>query len=104
MLRIVGFGREAWGKRPSKAQGVHMSHSEIDAVRELLRSKPRPAGFAERRERLDAIGSTYPPDADVSLEATDANGVAAEWSLAPGSDASRVLLFFHGGGIARARS
>src|SRR6516164_4649953 len=98
MLRIVGFGREAWGKRPSKAQGVHMSHSEIDAVRELLSSKPRPAGFAERRERLDAIGSTYPPDADVSLEATDANGVAAEWSLAPGSDASRVLLFFHGGG------
>ena len=75
-----------------------MSNSEIDAVRELLRSKPRPAGFAERRERLDAIGSTYPPDADVSLEATDANGVAAEWSLAPGSDPSRVLLFFHGGG------
>ena len=86
------------GKRPSKAQGAHVSNSEIDAVRELLRSKPRPAGLAERRERLDAIGSTYPPDADVSLEATDANGVAAEWSLAPGSDPSRVLLFFHGGG------
>jgi monoterpene epsilon-lactone hydrolase len=75
-----------------------MSNGEIDAVRELLCSKPRPAGLAERRERLDAIGSTYPPDADVSLEATDANGVAAEWSLAPGSDPSRVLLFFHGGG------
>jgi len=75
-----------------------MSNNEIDAVRELLRSKPRPAGLAERRERLDAIGSTYPPDADVSLEATDANGVAAEWSLAPGSDPSKVLLFFHGGG------
>src|SRR5262249_1530030 len=75
-----------------------MSNSEIDAVRELLRSKPRPAGLAERRERLDAIGSTYPPDADVRLAATDANGVAAEWSLAPGSDPSRVLLFFHGGG------
>src|SRR6266702_3925678 len=69
-----------------------------DAVRELLRSKPRPAGLAERRERLDAIGSTCPPAADVSLEAADANGVAAEWSLAPGSNPSRVLLFFHGGG------
>ena len=81
-----------------------MSNSEIDAVRELLRSKPRPAGFAERRPRLDAIGSTYPPDADIGLEATDANGVAAEWSLAPGSDPSRVLLFFHGGGYCSARS
>src|SRR5262249_62218484 len=75
-----------------------MSHIEIQAVPELLPSKPRPTGFAEGRERLDAIGSTYPPNADVSLEATDANGVAAEWSLAPGSDASKVLLFFHGGG------
>jgi acetyl esterase/lipase len=75
-----------------------MSRSEIDAVRELLRSRPRPTGFAERRERLDAIGSTSPVAADIRLEATDANGVAAEWSLAPGSDPSRVLLFFHGGG------
>jgi acetyl esterase/lipase len=75
-----------------------MSRSEIDAVRELLRSRPRPTGFAERRERLDAIGSTSPLATDIRLEATDANGVAAEWSLAPGSDPSRVLLFFHGGG------
>jgi epsilon-lactone hydrolase len=75
-----------------------MSSSEIDAVRELLRSRPRPAGFAERRERLDAIGSTSPLATDIRLEATDANGVPAEWSLAPGSDPASVLLFFHGGG------
>jgi len=75
-----------------------MSRSEIDAIRELLRSKPRPAGFAERRERLDAIGSTSPPAGDIRLEPIDTNGIAAEWSLAPGSDPSKVLLFFHGGG------
>lgn len=75
-----------------------MATSEIEAVRELLRSRPRPVGFAERRERLDAIGSTSPLAADIRLEATDANGVPAEWSLAPGSDPARVLLFFHGGG------
>jgi len=75
-----------------------MSSSEIDAVRELLRSKPRPASFPERRERLDAIGSTSPLAGDIKLEPIDANGVPAEWSLAPGSDASKVLLFFHGGG------
>jgi acetyl esterase/lipase len=75
-----------------------MSRSEIDAIRELLRSKPRPAGFAERRERLDAIGSSAPLARDINLEPIDANGVPAEWSLVPGSDASRVLLFLHGGG------
>ena len=75
-----------------------MSSSEIDAVRELLRSKPRPTSFPERRQRLDAIGSTSPLAGDIGLEPIDANGVAAEWSLAPGSDPSKVLLFFHGGG------
>ena len=75
-----------------------MSRSEIDAIRELLRSKPRPAGFAERRERLDAIDSSAPLARDINLEPIDANGVPAEWSLVPGSDASRVLLFLHGGG------
>jgi monoterpene epsilon-lactone hydrolase len=75
-----------------------MSRSEIDAVRELLRSKPRPTSFPERRQRLDAIGSTSPLAGDIGLEPIDANGVAAEWSLAPGSDPSKVLLFFHGGG------
>src|SRR5215472_12177727 len=75
-----------------------MSSSGIDAVRELLRSKPRPAGFAERRERLDAIGSISPVSGDIRLEPARANGVPVEWSLAPGSDPSRVVLFFHGGG------
>ena len=75
-----------------------MSSSEIDAVRELLRSKPRPTSFPERRQRLDAIGSISLIAEDIGLEPIDANGVAAEWSLAPGSDPSKVLLFFHGGG------
>jgi epsilon-lactone hydrolase len=75
-----------------------MSSSEIEAVRELLRSRSRPVGWAERRERLDAIGQASPVAPDISLEAADAGGVAAEWSLAPGSDPARVLMFFHGGG------
>lgn len=72
--------------------------TNIEAIRELLRSKPRPAGLAERRQRLDAIGSIYPIASDISLESGSIEGVPVEWSLAPGSDASRVLLFFHGGG------
>ncbi len=35
---------------------------------------------------------------DIALEPVDLDGVPAEWSLAPGSDPSRVLMFFHGGG------
>ena len=75
-----------------------MAESEIDAVRALLSSKPRPVGWAARRERLDAIGSVWPVADDVKLGAVDVNGLQGEWSIAPGNDAARVLMFFHGGG------
>jgi epsilon-lactone hydrolase len=75
-----------------------MAESEIDAIRKLLTSKPRPVGWAERRERLDEVGSVWPVADDIKCEAVDCDGVPGEWSIAPGSDTSRVLLFFHGGG------
>jgi monoterpene epsilon-lactone hydrolase len=34
----------------------------------------------------------------VRCDAVDCDGVPGEWSLAPGSDPSRVVLYFHGGG------
>src|SRR5947209_7854179 len=49
---------------PIETQNLPMSRSDIDTVRELLRSKPRSTGFAERRERLDAIGSISPVAGD----------------------------------------
>jgi len=75
-----------------------MVQSDIDAIRALLSSKPRPVGWLERRQRLDEVGSVWPVGEDIALTPVDAGGVPAEWSLAPGSDASRVLMFFHGGG------
>ncbi len=72
--------------------------SEIDAIRALLSAKPRPVGWAERRSRIEEVGSVWPVAGDVELEAVDAGGVPGEWSIVPGSDASRVLLYFHGGG------
>src|SRR6202035_6030117 len=75
-----------------------MAQNEIDAVRALLTAKPRPVGWAERRQRLDEVGSVWPVAEDVQLTATDLGGIAGEWSIVPGSDASRVLIFFHGGG------
>ena len=75
-----------------------MTQSEIDAIRALLSSKPRPTGWAERRKRLDEVGSVWPVADDVKLTAVDVGGVLGEWSIVPGSDPTRVLIFFHGGG------
>ena len=75
-----------------------MSNPEIDAIRTLLTSKARPVGWAARRERLDEIGSVWPVANDITLTRADLGGIEAEWSIAPGSDTSRVLMFFHGGG------
>ena len=75
-----------------------LTHSEIDAIRKLLGSKPRPVGWSERRQRLSEVGSTWPVASDVKCETVDCDGAAGEWSIAPGSEPSRVLLYFHGGG------
>ena len=75
-----------------------MAQSEIDAVRALLGAKPRPVGWEARRGRLDEVGSVWPVAGDVKLEPADLDGVPGEWSIAPGSDPSRLLMFFHGGG------
>ncbi|MCW5701162.1 MAG: alpha/beta hydrolase [Xanthobacteraceae bacterium] len=75
-----------------------MTQREIDAIRKLLTSKPRPVGWAERRARLDEVGSVWPVATDIRCESVDCDGVRGEWSLAPGSDAAKVLLYFHGGG------
>jgi len=75
-----------------------MAQSEIEAVRALLSSKPRPVGWPERRQRLDDVGSVWPVADDVELAAVDVNGLAGEYSIVPGSDPSCILMFFHGGG------
>ena len=75
-----------------------MQQSDIAAIRAMLGSKPRPAGWPARRQRLDEIGSVWPVASDVSLTPVDINGIPGEWSTVPGSNSSCVLLFLHGGG------
>jgi len=75
-----------------------MAQSEIEAVRALLGSKPRPVDWPERRKRLDEVGSVWSVADDIKLAAVNVNGLPGEWSIVPGSDPSRVLMFFHGGG------
>jgi monoterpene epsilon-lactone hydrolase len=75
-----------------------MGQSEIEAIRELLSSKPRPVGWRARRQRIEEVGSTWPAASDIKLEQVKVGGLPGEWSIASGSDASRALLYFHGGG------
>ena len=75
-----------------------MAQSEIDAVRALLSAKPRPVGWEERRRRIEEVGAAWPVADDVKLVTADFDGVEGEWSIVPGADASRVLVYFHGGG------
>jgi monoterpene epsilon-lactone hydrolase len=44
------------------------------------------------------VGSVWPVADDIKLEPLDVNGVPGEWSIAPASNASRILMFLHGGG------
>jgi monoterpene epsilon-lactone hydrolase len=79
-------------------QEVGMADDEINGIRALLSSKPRPVDWAERRARIEEVGAHWAVAPDISLTPVSIGGLAAEWSRAPGADPSRVLLFFHGGG------
>jgi acetyl esterase/lipase len=75
-----------------------MADQEIAAVRAMLAARPRPTALTERRLRLDALGSQYGLPEDVVREAVTVGGVPAEWTSTPAADASRALLYLHGGG------
>src|SRR5918992_5048802 len=75
-----------------------MPDAEIEVIRDILASHPRPADLSERRKRLDALGAQYPVPPDVRVEPVDANGVAAEWTATPQADPAHVVMFLHGGG------
>jgi acetyl esterase/lipase len=73
-------------------------------LRQWLKAKSKPSESCWYRNLdlsggvSDAMGSIWPVADDVKFVPVDAGGVEGEWSSVPGSDASRVLLFFHGGG------
>lgn len=75
-----------------------MPDPEILAIREAIAANPRPPDLASRRQRLDGLGSLYPRPADTRVEATQINGISAEWTSTPDADPGRVILYLHGGG------
>ena len=76
-----------------------MGNREIEAIRALLRERPRPADLAERRARLDGLGANYAVPADIVAETVSIGGVTAEWTwTADTASSPGVMLFLHGGG------
>jgi acetyl esterase/lipase len=75
-----------------------MANPEIAAIRAALAQGALGESFEEMRKGYDAMGGVYPTAADVTLTPVNAAGVPAEWSDTPGADASRAILYLHGGG------
>lgn len=75
-----------------------MDRSEIAPLRQILGATPPSPTFSAQRARLDEIGSLDPIEPAITVTPVNAGGVAGEWSLAPGADVARVLLYLHGGG------
>ncbi|MBV8652788.1 MAG: alpha/beta hydrolase [Alphaproteobacteria bacterium] len=75
-----------------------MADPEMLAIREALAANPRPPEVAERRKRLDALGSSAGIASDVQVTPLTIAGRKAEWTRTPTANEARVILFFHGGG------
>lgn len=77
-----------------------MASRELAALIHLLTSRPMPEHptVDERRQGFDLLAAKLPAAPDLTCEPVDAAGVPAEWIMAPGADAGRVLLYLHGGG------
>jgi epsilon-lactone hydrolase len=70
---------------------------ELRAEQKASASQPPPT-LEELRAAFAPAGRLHPVPDDVLVTEVTAGGVPAHWLAAPGADASRVLLFLHGGG------
>ena len=75
-----------------------MSDPEITAIRAEIADRTRATEIPQMRRDYDARGLAFGLPSDVKVEPLTANGVKAEWTATPGADASKVILFLHGGG------
>lgn len=96
--------RHALHRDPSTVSAeISEVHGLIGMMNKALRGTSRRERIYRLREIFDE-GFTGSPavarDLGVEIIATDANGVAAEWVVAPGASHDRRLLYIHGGAFA----
>jgi len=73
-----------------------MASEQLKTLLELVGSAD--LGTLTLQERRALMGSAgAPPPEGTQVDPVDANGVPAEWVVAAGVTAGRVVLYFHGG-------
>jgi len=57
------------------------------------------SGWASKRERFDAAGTARDFDAEFRSDSIEIDGrrITGDWTLAPGSDPDKRILYIHGG-------
>ena len=76
-----------------------MPSPEHEAIVEMVQAAPPGEGtIEESRAGFDAMMTTNPIPDDVTIEEIDIEHMNADWVTVPESDASRVILYLHGGG------
>ncbi len=77
-----------------------MTVTQLDSLVTLLRSRPAPEtpDVGQSRARYEKMAVVLGGAPDAKCETVDAGGVPAEWVAAPGIDATRAVLYLHGGG------
>ena len=77
-----------------------MASPELSMIVNMMRSfKPTTEpSVAEMRSGMESMARMSPRAAEVTYEPVTAGSVPAEWVVAPGATAERVILYLHGGG------
>lgn len=76
-----------------------MADIELDAIRQILADHPPPELLDELRKFVDLDGERYPL-VGFHSQPVLIGSVQGEWAISPGANASRVILYLHGGGYA----
>jgi acetyl esterase/lipase len=75
---------------------------QLDRVLGMIRARAAEVRKTIEDDRLsyERIMSSLKMDDDIKTERVGAGGVPAEWIVAPGAAADRIVLYLHGGGYA----
>ncbi len=75
-----------------------MASEQLTTILDMLRANPLQGDLAQMRANMELGSAATPLPSDVKFEAVSANGVTAEWAIAPGARDDRALVYVHGGG------
>jgi epsilon-lactone hydrolase len=77
-----------------------MSQQQLQLLVQMFKNRPMVENptVEQSRAELEEMAALLPVEADIMCEEALAGGVRAEWVTAPGADASRAILYLHGGG------